>query len=197
MDLKNTLKVIKTNESTISTILGVLVVIVVGILIVNYFRSRSAQPSVSVPGSQVTQVPSQPGTTVPFTGTLPTSHEVAKGENLWQIAQHYYDSGYNWVDIAKANKLANPNGLAIGQKLDIPDVPAKAKTVAQLPSTGVSSGSSASIEGSKYTIEKGDSLWNIAVRAYGDGFKWVQIAKENNIKNPNIIHPGNELSIPR
>jgi hypothetical protein len=36
--LKNFLKKVKLNESTISVILGVLVVIVVGALIFNYFR---------------------------------------------------------------------------------------------------------------------------------------------------------------
>lgn len=44
---------------------------------------------------------------------------------------------------------------------------------------------------------KGDHLWGIAVRAYGDGYKWVEIARENNLVNPNLIHPGNVLSLPR
>jgi nucleoid-associated protein YgaU len=44
---------------------------------------------------------------------------------------------------------------------------------------------------------KGDSLWKIAVRAYGDGYKWVSIAKANKLVNPNLIHSGNVLTLPR
>ncbi|HUV71729.1 MAG TPA: LysM peptidoglycan-binding domain-containing protein [Clostridia bacterium] len=44
---------------------------------------------------------------------------------------------------------------------------------------------------------KGDTLWDISVRAYQDGYRWVEIAEANNLSNPNIIHPGNALTIPR
>lgn len=48
-----------------------------------------------------------------------------------------------------------------------------------------------------YTVSRGDNLWKIAERAYGDGSRWVEIATANNLKNPRIIHSGNNLSIPR
>ena len=54
-----------------------------------------------------------------------------------------------------------------------------------------------SITGSRYTVQKDDYLWEIAVRAYGDGYKWVEIARANKLVNPNIIHPGNMLTLPR
>jgi nucleoid-associated protein YgaU len=53
------------------------------------------------------------------------------------------------------------------------------------------------IEGSSYTIAKGDTVWEIALRAYGDGFQFVRIAKANNLVNASLIHPGNILKIPR
>ena len=37
MDIKNTLKAIKLNESAISMVLGAVIVIIVGILVYNYF----------------------------------------------------------------------------------------------------------------------------------------------------------------
>jgi nucleoid-associated protein YgaU len=40
-------------------------------------------------------------------------------------------------------------------------------------------------------------LWTIAVRAYGDGYKWTEIAKANKLVNPNLIHPGNVFVLPR
>lgn len=42
-----------------------------------------------------------------------------------------------------------------------------------------------------------DSLWKIAEREYGDGFKWVEIAKLNNLKNPNVIEKGQILKLPQ
>ncbi len=58
-------------------------------------------------------------------------------------------------------------------------------------------GNQAPITGATYEVVKGDSLWKIAVRAYGDGYQWVKIARENKLVNPNLIHPGNLLALPR
>ena len=50
----------------------------------------------------------------------------------------------------------------------------------------------------KYTVVKGDCLWNIAKKYYGDGSKWTKIynANKSKIKNPNLIYPGQKLTIP-
>jgi nucleoid-associated protein YgaU len=53
------------------------------------------------------------------------------------------------------------------------------------------------ISGNTYTVVRGDNLWNIAVRAYGDGFRWVEIAKANKLVNPHLIHAGNKFTLPR
>lgn len=49
-----------------------------------------------------------------------------------------------------------------------------------------------------YTVVKGDCLWNIAKKYYGDGSKWTKIynANKSKIKNPNLIYPGQKLTIP-
>lgn len=185
MTLKDTLKLIKLNESTITTVLGGLVVLVVGMMLVNYLKGRTAPPLVA-PAGQTAQ-----GQT-----SLPKTHKVSEGEYLWKIAETYYKSGYNWVDIAGANNLKNPNFLAVGQELTIPDVPAKISTT----DTGQISSTKAPgpvIEGDSYTIEQGDHLWAIAIRAYQDGYRWVDIARENKVPNPNLIYPGQKLSLPR
>ena len=50
--------------------------------------------------------------------------------------------------------------------------------------------------GRYYTVVKGDTLWAIAKRYYGDGNRYPEIARANNIANPNIIYVGQKLLIP-
>ena len=53
--------------------------------------------------------------------------------------------------------------------------------------------------GKDYTVHAGDSLWAIAVRAYGSGAEWPKIYQANMQtigKNPNLIFPGQVLHIP-
>jgi len=50
-----------------------------------------------------------------------------------------------------------------------------------------------------YTVVKGDTLSRIAKQFYGDANKWRKIFEANGdtIKNPDLIHPGQVLKIPR
>src|SRR3989304_9131842 len=100
MDLKSILKTLKLNESTISTVLGGIVILVLGVFVINYFKK------------------------LPTTNQLPTAattensqsltHTVKKGETLSQIAFKYDKSG-DWNKIAQANNLTNPNIIEVGQ----------------------------------------------------------------------------------
>jgi nucleoid-associated protein YgaU len=49
-----------------------------------------------------------------------------------------------------------------------------------------------------YEVQAGDSLRKIAKRIYGDEMKWKQIWEANKAKipNPDLIHPGLQLSLP-
>ena len=48
------------------------------------------------------------------------------------------------------------------------------------------------------TVQPGDSLSKIAKREYGDANKWHAIfeANRDKIKNPDLIHPGQVLTLP-
>ena len=52
--------------------------------------------------------------------------------------------------------------------------------------------------GQNYTVKRGDCLWNIAKRFYGNGAKYTTIynANRSKIRNPNLIYPGQVLWIP-
>lgn len=49
-----------------------------------------------------------------------------------------------------------------------------------------------------YTVKKGDSLWAIARKFYGDGNQEIKIinANKSKIKNKNLIYPGQTFIIP-
>lgn len=181
--LKKYLKQLSLPESYISITLGFLVVIVAGLLTYNYFsKNKTSQTpsSTVVTENKTTQESTE----------LPTSHTVVEGETLWSIAEKFYKSGYNWTTIAAENKLADANSIETGQVLSLP----KADTI-RPESENISASQTEAPK--TYTVQQGDDLWNIAVKEYADGYAWTKIASANNLVNPNLIHPGNILSLPR
>ena len=46
-----------------------------------------------------------------------------------------------------------------------------------------------------YTVKKGDTLWDIACRFYGDGTKWGRIAAKNGVTNPRKLQIGKVLTL--
>lgn len=128
---------------------------------------------------------------------------VQKDESLWVIAEKKYNNGYKWVDIARINNLSNPSDIHLGDKLILPTIQVENKAISSEKQGIVRNDQKKSskdlnkITGNSYQVAKGDSLWDISVRAYGDGYKWVNIAQANHLANPSIIHSGNKLKIPR
>lgn len=182
-NLKKLLKTIKLNESTISMVLGLVVLIIVGSLVVKYLKTdRGTIPQELLSGTNSVEQSSK-------------KHKVEKGETLWNIAVKYYGDGFKWVDIATENKLDNASIIETDQELVIPNIEVEVANTddTQLAQNNIDN----PITTATYETVKGDSLWKIAVRAYGDGYKWIEIAKENKITNPNIIYSGNILVLPR
>lgn len=57
-------------------------------------------------------------------------------------------------------------------------------------------GSQGQVNAVKHTVTPGESLSEIAMNYYGNANRWPEIAQENKLANPNIIHRGNILTIP-
>ena len=73
-------------------------------------------------------------------------------------------------------------------KADFSDVSSGSSSAAPTEQTG----------GTTYTVKSGDSLSKIAKHVYGDASKWHRIydANKDKIKNPDLIYPGQEFTIP-
>ncbi|CAN5285196.1 hypothetical protein BH10PAT1_BH10PAT1_6790 [soil metagenome] len=185
MNLKKTLKQIKLHETEISVVLGIVILLIAGIFVIKYVKNLKNQTPVN---QEVVSTHDQ-------------THKVVKGETLWSISKLYYRQGSDWKKIADANNIQDSRKIEIGQNLIIPNSsPEPIVTASPTPKpqiTEEAASTSNVIKGANYTVVKGDNLWNIAVRAYGDGFKWTEIAKANNLQNPRIIHRGNVFILPR
>lgn len=74
-----------------------------------------------------------------------------------------------------------------------PDIP----TMLAVP-TGDGASETQRFAAGKVIIRRGDNLWTIARRAYGDGLKYTMIfdANDDQIRNPNQIYPGQVFDVP-
>lgn len=72
-----------------------------------------------------------------------------------------------------------------------------AATVKQEDTAAATETNPAVTENKTHTVQSGDTLWGIAKKYYGNGSQYTKIASANpDIKNPNLIYPGQVLSIP-
>lgn len=100
-------------------------------------------------------------------------YTVVSGDTLSGIASRY---GTTYQELAKYNGIPNPDLIYPGQIIRIPKSGGDDKTY--------------------YTVVSGDTLWGIAEKFYGDGSRYPEIAKANNISNPDLIYPGQVFYIP-
>jgi len=205
--IKTVLKFYKVHENSISTFLGGAVILVVALVIFNYFKATNLKTWQNLLQDQDNTLSTSTETKLKIEGVVDT-YIVKKGDDLWHISEKYYKSGYNYVDIIKANKLSNNGLITEGMRLTIPDVQAKKITVAEQVTKG-SEGDKPQVVSNQptnvvsqpdtYTTVKGDSLWKVAVKVYGDGYAWVRIYQLNKkvVLNPNVLYAGLKLNLPK
>jgi len=109
---------------------------------------------------------------------------VAWGETLTGIARRY---GSTIAAIVKANGIANPSFLRVGQRLTIPGTAAPAASTK--PKPAVAPAPAPMI----HVVASGETLTGIA-RRYGSTIS--AIAAANGIANPSFLRVGQRLSIP-
>lgn len=136
------------SESVISMVLGGMVVLVIGALLFSYIRdwrqnrnqttqetaqeTNESEPIIveELP-TEVTTEPDETGREVPT--NLPAKYTVKEGDSTWQIAEAFYGSGFNYLDIEEANELQPMQELVPGMELTIPKVSVRSADEAGVP----------------------------------------------------------------
>jgi len=130
--------------------------------------NHQSWPHVSV----ATLIPNDPIPVVLGTQGLLKTYTVAAGDTLSGISVHFYGDASHVAMLAAVNEIANPNVIAVGQVLIIPDL------------------------SHTYTVAAGDTLSSIAQQFYGQGSLFRFIAEVNGITNASAISTGQVLIIP-
>lgn len=140
----------------------------------------------STDGQDVVRAEVQPdGNFVLYTSEKPVWHTNTKGKkNVRLVVQDdrnlvlYSGDGVAW---------------ATHTETDNPPPPAPAEEKPAAPAAAAAPEHS---EPRTYTVVAGDTLWAIAERFYGDGGKAQAIAEASGVADPDLIHPGQVLTIP-
>ncbi|KKR91234.1 MAG: LysM domain surface protein [Candidatus Woesebacteria bacterium GW2011_GWA1_41_13b] len=177
--LRKSLTKIKWQESYASFILGAIIVIVLGLLVANYFSRRGQQIDT---GEQTTQSEEQ------AMAQAQQEYKVLAGDSLSKISEKYYGSMDLWPVLASENNIANPNIIFVDATLKIP-----AKTDAENTREEMSVTS--------YQVTEGETFFTIAQKVYGDGSRWTALHQANGGKrlangNP-LVMTGTTIVVPR
>ncbi|WP_454851625.1 5'-nucleotidase C-terminal domain-containing protein [Rhizobium binxianense] len=77
------------------------------------------QPAPSAPTPAPAPAAPAPSASTPAPAT-PSSHVIAAGDTLWDLAEQFYGDGALWHRISDANGNPNPRRLLVGKELQIP-----------------------------------------------------------------------------
>ena len=129
----------------------------------------------------VSVVPTAPSSTVT---AMVATVTVRTGDSLWKISKQYLGGGSRWQELVAANPgVKVPARVLPGTVLKLPAAVGKTVTT-ENPS-------------SQMKIQKGDSLWKIALRLYGSGNSWTCLAQANpGLRDANEIFAGQTLLVP-
>jgi len=170
---------INWQENYAGLILGAIIVVILGLLIANFFSKKNQEIGT---GAKISASEEQQQ------GETANQYEVKSGDSLSAISEQIYGSQDFWPVLARVNNIANPNIIYAGNKLDLPSKDKANEIKDQMTQT-------------TYQVQAGDTLFAIAQKMYGNGSQWTRIDVANRVgRLPNgnpLIFAGNTLTIPR
>jgi len=134
----------------------------------------------------------------PASHVVKPTYKIESGDTFSSIALRLYDDESKWVSIAQANPLIDPMRLKVGQMIRLPlgDTTGRQRDdrARELRRQLAQPGAAPRI----IIVESGDTLSDIARRAYGQANDWPLIyrSNRNRLAHPDRIRPGMHLTIP-
>lgn len=133
-----------------------------------------------------------------------TSYTVQAGDTLWDISATYLQDAYKYGELAKINNISRPDHIEIGQVIVFEtNLEAENANPSSYPTGTLEDGVSLDKMDTKlletYTIQKGDTLWQIAATKLSNPILWTQVYKLNQKViglNPDLIYPGTVILLP-
>lgn len=194
-----------TRESKLALILSFVLVLVVGVLVSDHFSQANTmdpdlldrleqQPIVALPGTDRTRINNA------IDQVLPEDHQIARGPV--ELSNGSDRTGSSSGSLL--NELRGDLSRTMG---DLRTVPLANPTSSSTPTSDTSTNTRSKTDQSRvladnslktYVVVEGDSLYQIARRALGDGERWGEIQQLNTsiVGRNGSISPGMKLVLP-
>jgi LysM repeat protein len=127
--------------------------------------------------------------------TFTTLKDSGGSVSTWRVRLDEVDLKSGAVQSRAEVPFTQPPVVAAASPTDAPAVPGAGATA--VPPPGAPS-TAPLPKGATTVVSRGDTLWRLSSRAYGNGGRYMVIydANHNQIRNPNRIYPGQVLMIP-
>ncbi|WP_199421657.1 LysM peptidoglycan-binding domain-containing protein [Actinotalea solisilvae] len=165
----------------------------------------AAGPSMGPSGMPASRMESPAAPSVEDGHASLPSVTVLRGDTLWDLAERHLGSGHRYAEIRDLNLgLPQPDGRALtdahwvypGWRLLLPSDAVGVAGTAASPSTSATT---------PYTVDAGDTLWDVATQELGDPLRYPEIVDLNvgraqpdgdALRDPDLIRPGWLLELP-
>jgi len=121
------------------------------------------------------------------------TYTVESGDTLGLIAQKTLGTSRKAADLAKFNGISIDTPLKVGRELRIPPRAGPGGPAASAPQ---SAAPHASASRKTHTVGRGETLFSLAKRFYGDGGKYRAIAEANGLDPDSPLKVGREILLP-
>lgn len=155
--------------------------------------TATVNPTIQTPATVTTTVtPSQ------------DTYVVQKGDTLGEIATRFLGSSIKYKELYEYNKdiLGSANRIYVGQVIKLTSTAVRpaiqATTVVPTTVAPTTVAPTTNTLGNTYTIQAGDTLWNISARSYGNGkhFNAIYEANKGILKSATQLSIGQVITIP-